>query len=109
MSAHPDLVGLRDALCNADNEADFILNGLDDSVSSERWWHVEDSGIGLRVANGLRNALQRTAGRIRDCIRTSFTVPNTGRPRCVWPALLGDTPPTIFVPYARASLTWKVP
>ncbi len=28
----------------------------------------------------------------------SLTLPNTGRPRCVWPALLGETPPTILVP-----------
>lgn len=28
----------------------------------------------------------------------SATVPNTGRPRWVVPAFLGDTPPTILVP-----------
>lgn len=65
MLGNPDLVGLRDALCDADNEADFILNGLDDRVSSEWWWHVEDSGIGLRVANGLFHGTKHRKAQMR--------------------------------------------
>merc|ERR1719498_1207614 len=39
----------------------------------------------------------------------SATELNTGRPRCVWPPLPGDTPPTICVPYSIACFEWKVP
>lgn len=33
----------------------------------------------------------------------------TGRPKWVVPAFLGETPPTILVPYLRACSVWKVP
>ena len=40
---------------------------------------------------------------------TSFTLLKTGRPRCFWPPLPGETPPTILVPYSMACWLWKVP
>lgn len=33
----------------------------------------------------------------------------TGSPKWVVPAFLGETPPTICVPYYRACWVWKVP
>ena len=40
---------------------------------------------------------------------TSLTVLKTGSPKCVLPPFPGDTPPTMFVPYAIACSLWKVP
>lgn len=40
--------------------------------------------------------------------RTSRTVPKTGRSRCVWPPLPGETPPTTLVPYPIVSLAFDV-
>ena len=30
----------------------------------------------------------------------------TGTPRCIVPALVGEVPPTIFVPYSKAPVVW---
>lgn len=34
---------------------------------------------------------------------------NTGTPRCVVPAFVGEVPPTTLVPYSIAPVVWKVP
>ena len=53
-ATHANLVGWGDALRNADNEADLVLNGLDDGVRRGRWWYIQDRRIGLHLAYGLR-------------------------------------------------------
>ena len=39
----------------------------------------------------------------------SWTELKTGSPKCSWPPFFGVTPPTTFVPYARACSLWNVP
>jgi hypothetical protein len=40
---------------------------------------------------------------------TSLTFLKTGKPRWTVPALAGEIPPTILVPYSNAFSVWKVP
>ena len=51
---HSDFVCLGDALGNANNQADLILNRLDNGVSCARRRHVQHGCVGLGLANGLR-------------------------------------------------------
>jgi hypothetical protein len=123
---YTDFVCLWDSLGNANNQANLVLDRLDDSVGSVRRRHVQHRSVWLRLANGLREMERNRDGGRRStraskkkCFydlggkggetSTSFTDPNTGKPRCVWPAFFGETPPTILVPNANASFTWKVP
>jgi len=113
-STHSDFVRLGDALGNANNQANLVLDCLDDGVGSARWRHVQYRCVRLCLTNGLRCDEEEALGGpcYPDSLArglTSFTDPNTGKPRCVWPAFFGDTPPTILVPNARASFAWKVP
>jgi hypothetical protein len=49
-----DLVRLRDTLRDANNEADFILDGLKNGVGGERRWHVKDGGVGPGLLDCLK-------------------------------------------------------
>ena len=106
--AHPNFILLGDALRNAYNETDFVLNRLNNGIRGMWRGNVEHGRVRLYFADGLV-AMLAEAATIRNNLRTSFTEPKIGSPRCVCPALVGETPPTIRVPYARASLVWKVP
>lgn len=116
-ASYLDFVCLGDALRDTDDEANLILDSFDDRVRRSRWRNVEHRRIRLRLPYGLQpphptpqvNQSRGTPYIRSNGSRTSRTEPNTGRPRCVWPALVGETPPTIFVPYANASLEWNVP
>ena len=52
---YPDFIQLGYTLRNADNEANFVLNGFDDRIRRGRWWYVEDGGIRLDLPHGLRS------------------------------------------------------
>jgi hypothetical protein len=102
-TTNPHFVSLGYALRDADDQGNLVLYGLDDGSRGIRRGHVYDTRIRSRFSDSLFaqwvSRRRMSAGR-----PTSFTVLNTGRPRCVWPPLFGDVPPTIFVPNARASL-----
>ena len=48
-----DFIGLRNTLSYANNQTDFILDGLNDGISSSRGRNVEDSCIGLYIPYSL--------------------------------------------------------
>ena len=50
---HSDFVRLRDALGNANNQANLILYRLNDGVGSIRRRHVQHGCVWLGLANGL--------------------------------------------------------
>lgn len=50
---YPDLVGLRDTLCDTHNQANLVLNSLDDSVGGGGWGNVEDGGVRLGLSDRL--------------------------------------------------------
>ena len=50
---YADFICLRNALCDAGNEANLVLNSFDDSVGGGRGWDVEDGSIRLRFSDGL--------------------------------------------------------
>ena len=53
---YANLVGLGNTLGDTDNEANLVLNSLNDGIGGGRWGDVEDGGIGLRLAHGLHHA-----------------------------------------------------
>jgi hypothetical protein len=107
---HTNFICLRDSFCNTHNKTDLIFNSFNDGVSSGRRRDIEDSCIRFCCGYGLNKAgIQLNYKWCKLMIRTSRTVPKTGSPRCVCPAFFGETPPTMLVPYANASVTWKVP
>jgi hypothetical protein len=53
-----NLVSLRDTLSDADNEANLILNGLNDSVGGERRGNIENGSIRLGFLNRLKELFQ---------------------------------------------------
>ena len=108
-STNLDLIRLWDTLCNANNQPDLVLNRFEDSIGRSGRWHIKNSSIWVCFPHGLRSKWCQRLSKLYNKLLTSFTVPKTGSPRCVWPAFLGEVPPTILVPYARASFTWKVP
>lgn len=108
---HTYLVRFRNPFSNADYKPYFTFYSFDDGVRSVRGRDIKHGCIWLSLPNGLMEPVRvRTMQFCRHAIPqlTSLTEPNTGRPRCVCPAFFGETPPTIFVPYASASLIWKV-
>ena len=56
--AYTNFISLRDTLGNADNEADFIFNGVDDGVRGGGRRDVEHSRVRLRLPNGLPSRYQ---------------------------------------------------
>eukprot|EP00966_Prymnesium_polylepis_P019297 445060-Prymnesium_polylepis.1 len=71
------------------------------------------SGISASMAS--RIAAAAAGGGTYSTVASAFvsflasaTSLKTGRPRWVWPAFFGLTPPTIFVPYAIACSQWNV-
>lgn len=52
--SYSDLVSLGNTLRNADNQADFVLDGLNDSIRGGRWRYIEDCGIRLRFPDSLK-------------------------------------------------------
>lgn len=102
-NAYPNFIRLWNAFSDAYNQANLVLNCLYDGVGGGGRWYVENSRVGFSITDCLNMSLNQLVGR-RELVPTSRTDPKTGRPRCVWPAFLGDTPPTMFVPYASASL-----
>lgn len=110
-TSYPDLVGLGDTLRNANDQRNFVVYGFNNCISSEWRWNIDHSRVGLSLLNGLHKRTRHADGLVNSVkpeeslsSHTSFTDPNTGKPRWVVPAFLGETPPTIFVPYANASL-----
>ena len=53
-SAHLDLVGLGDALGDADNEPNLVLDGLEDSVCGGGRRDIKHGRVGLRLLHSLR-------------------------------------------------------
>ncbi len=87
---------------------DSLLNGLCSLVS----WNVDGRRIGLRFLLGLQAPDGRSVCKSRRLSwanhpRTTLTEGNTGSPRCS-PSTPGLTPPTIFVPHSKDSLTLAV-
>lgn len=50
---HPDFVLLGDALRNAYNEADFVLNRLNNGIRGMWWGNVEHGRVRLYFPDGL--------------------------------------------------------
>lgn len=48
-----DLVLLGDTLSDADNQANLVLNGLDNGVSSSWWRDIENGCVGFDFAHSL--------------------------------------------------------
>lgn len=110
---YPDFVSLGDTLSNANDQRNFIVDGFNNRVGSRRWRDIDHSRVRLSLLDSLHEGKPHatgvdssipTKGSARGSSLTSFTDPKTGKPRCVVPAFLGETPPTMFVPYANASL-----
>ena len=111
IATHTNLICLWDSFGNTHNQTNLIFNSFDNGVSSTGWRDIENGCVGFCCGYGLTAAFSSTSkcGLDPEGIHTSLTLPKTGSPRCVCPAFFGDTPPTMLVPYASASLTWKVP
>ena len=53
-----DLILLRNTLSNANNQANLVLNGLNDSVGGVGGRNVEHGCVGLGLLDGLSNPIQ---------------------------------------------------
>ena len=120
--AHLDHVVLWDALCDADDEGHLRLNRLEDSRRRARRRHVQNSRVRARLLlcfgdrckdrlpeeNSNAEMWGQGACDMWEKWVSGWRHQNTC-PRCVVPAFLGLTPPTICVPYAIACSQWKVP
>lgn len=87
---------LRDALRDAHTQRNFRCNGFQDGSGSARRGDIDDRGIGTRSLASLDRVTRRFL------VATSETLAKTGRFKCFVPALAGETPPTMFVPYSIA-------
>lgn len=101
----------RDITCNANNKWYFSVHCFMNSLSSSWCWNIDYWCVSSCFLSCLLmedSRMNKHTTRQIACY-TSTTLLNTGSPRCVWPPLPGDTPPTMFVPYSIACLLWKVP
>ena len=64
-----NFICLRNAFRDTDNEADFIFNGLNDSVGSSGWWDVKYSCVGLSFFHRLAECRIQVA---QDKARISY-------------------------------------
>ena len=55
-ATHLDLVCLRDALGNGNDEGNLCLDGLDDGISSSGGRDVDDGSVRVRLLDGVANA-----------------------------------------------------
>lgn len=55
-ATHLDLVCLRDALGNGNDEGNLCLDGLDDGISSSGRRDVDDGSVRVRLLDGVANA-----------------------------------------------------
>lgn len=53
VSTDPDLVGLGNTLSDANNQANLVLYGLDDSICRERRGDINDCRLRLSFSDGL--------------------------------------------------------
>ena len=56
MSTYLDFILLRDTFGNADNEANLVLDSLDNGVCGAGWRDVEHGRVGLSMVNSLCNS-----------------------------------------------------
>lgn len=92
------------------DDGNFGLDGFDDGFGCELGRDKYCADVRVDLVHGL-GGVNAPFVLIRlefGVMRTSLTVPNTGKSRCVWPPLPGDTPPTTFVPYSIVSLAFDV-
>ena len=99
---HAQHVVLGNALRDTHDQGDLRSHGLQNGAGSAAGRHINDGGVSTR------RLLRLHAHRPRQPA-TSATEAKIGRPKCVVPAFLGFTPPTILVPYSMACWVWKVP
>jgi hypothetical protein len=59
---HLDLVSLRNAFGDANNESDFILDRFDDGVGCVRGRDVEHGSVGFRLVDGLETKRVKPPG-----------------------------------------------
>lgn len=64
----PNFVSLGYTLSNADNQADFVLNRLDDGICSGRRWDIEYSCVRLSFAHGLEGE-KKSEEKVRTTLR----------------------------------------
>ena len=77
-----NFITLGNTLSDANNEANLILNCLDNCVSGSWRGDVKDSSFRLDLPDGLQTC--SVAERIHMMkLLASLTLPKTGRPRCV--------------------------
>jgi hypothetical protein len=88
---------LRLTFGDADDERDLVLDGFDYGIGRKRRGHVDNGSvrIGLPYSLSIDPKMNRQLQRPEITSITSLTSPNTGKPRWVDPAFLGDTPPTV--------------
>ena len=89
----------RDELGDGDDERDLGLDGLDDGFGGELGRDEDGADVWLGLVHGLEGRVSsKLAMREWSLVDgTSRTVSKTGKPRCIWPPLPGETPPTTFV------------
>lgn len=99
---HAEEVVDGDVLGDGHDDGHLGLDGLDDGPGRKGGGHKDGADVRVDLLHGL--------WLVNECpcliaselvsweLRTSLTVPKTGRSRCVRPPLPGETPPTTFVP-----------
>lgn len=91
-----------DVLGDGHHDGHLGLDGLDDGPGREGGGHEDGADVRVDLLHGLWLVSECHCLFASELVswelRTSLTVPKTGRSRCVWPPLPGETPPTTFVP-----------
>lgn len=109
---NPDHVLLWNALCNDHHQPQLCINSFHDGSCSKARRDVHNRGFRTCCCFGLHRHRHQKIVPIHKTINlynTSATVLKTGNPRWVEPPFPGDTPPTMFVPYAIACSLCTVP
>ena len=102
-----DLAALRD-LCREHGAASASSHDGEQKLSSVSW-PISASTASRMAAPAAGGGTYSTVAVAPVPAVASATLAKTGRARCISPAFLGLTPPTICVPYAIACSQWKVP